>query len=61
MIPIPVPRFGKYVQMLNNVGWSFLNFFVAYFALIVGFSLSFVILFPREISFSEALTAPIKV
>ena len=56
-----VPRFGKYVQMLSNVGWSFLNFFVAYFALIVGFSLSFVILFPRELSFREAMTAPIKV
>ena len=56
-----VPRFGKYVQMLHNVGWSFFNFFVAYFALIVGFGLSFVVLFPREVSFREAITAPIKV
>ncbi len=56
-----VPRFGKYVQMLINVGWSFFSFFVAYFALILGFSLAFVILFPREVSFTEAITAPIKV
>ncbi len=56
-----VPRFGKYVQMLMNVGWSFFNFFVAYFSLILGFSLAFVILFPREVSFMEAVTAPIKV
>ena len=56
-----VPRFGKYVQMLMNVGWSFFNFFVAYSSLILGFSLAFVILFPREISFSQAVSAPIKV
>lgn len=56
-----VPRFGKYVQMLMNVGWSFFNFFVAYFTLIVGFSLAFVVLFPREVSFEEAFAAPIKV
>ena len=56
-----VPKFGKYVQMLINVGWSFFNFFVAYFTLIIGFALSFVVLFPREVTFKEAITAPIKV
>lgn len=56
-----VPKFGKYVQMLMNVGWSFFNFFVAYSSLLIGFALSFVILFPREISFSQAMAAPIKV
>lgn len=56
-----VPRFGKYVQMLLNVGWSFFNFFVAYISLILGFGLSFVVLFPKEVAFVEALSAPIKV
>eukprot|EP00095_Tigriopus_kingsejongensis_P001890 maker-scaffold287_size221780-snap-gene-0.24 protein:Tk01890 transcript:maker-scaffold287_size221780-snap-gene-0.24-mRNA-1 annotation:"transient receptor potential channel pyrexia" len=56
-----VPRFGKYVQMLMNVGWSFFNFFVAYFSLILGFGLSFVVLFPKEVSFMEALSSPIKI
>ena len=56
-----VPRFGKYVQMLMTVSWSFFNFFVAYSSLIAGFALAFVVLFPREVAFDEILGAPIKV
>jgi ABC-type multidrug transport system fused ATPase/permease subunit len=56
-----VPRFGKYVQMLLTVAWSFFNFFVAYSSLIAGFALAFVVLFPREVAFDEILGAPIKV
>ncbi len=56
-----IPKFGKYVQMLIAVGWNFFNFFVAYFSLVVAFALAFVVLFPSEISFSNFVTAPIKV
>jgi hypothetical protein len=56
-----IPKFGKYVQMLIAVGSNFFNFFVAYFSLVIAFSLCFVVLFPTETSFSDFLTAPIKV
>jgi hypothetical protein len=56
-----IPKFGKYVQMLIAVGSNFFNFFVAYFSLVIAFSLSFVVLFPGESSFGDFLTSPIKV
>ena len=55
------PSFGQYVQMMIKISINFGKFFIAISSLLIAFSTSFIIMFPREASLSNLITSPIKV
>ncbi|XP_033212325.1 transient receptor potential channel pyrexia-like [Belonocnema kinseyi] len=56
-----LPGFGTYVAMFTHIQYEFARLFFAYSVLIIGFILSFCIIFNREPSFANLLTGAVKI
>ncbi|KAK6638913.1 hypothetical protein RUM43_007183 [Polyplax serrata] len=55
------PMFGLYVQMFTRGAVNFGKFLLAYFCLLVAFSFSFRMLFPKYPSFSNTINSVVKI
>ena len=49
-----IPSFGIYVEVFKKVTKTFINFAIAFLFLLVGFTLSFVVLFQEKLAFTYA-------
>ena len=56
-----LPMFGKYVQMFRSVSWTLLRFFFPFVFIVIGFMMSFMILFSYQEPFQEVTSAFVKV
>ncbi|XP_033212321.1 transient receptor potential channel pyrexia-like [Belonocnema kinseyi] len=56
-----LPGFGTYVAMFTHIQFEFAKLLFAYSGLLIGFTLSFCVIFDREPAFANLLTGMIKI